>query len=103
MPKLFFDATRDSQTGTIYLKVVNSLGTPQPVKIEISGVTSVAAKGVATVMKAANPDETNSLKEPKKIVPVSEKVKGLGPASPAPSRRIRSRFWNCRRNKIIPK
>jgi len=32
IPKLFFDATRDSQTGTIFLKVVNSLGTPQPVE-----------------------------------------------------------------------
>jgi len=78
LEKLFFDATRDRQTGTIFLKVVNSLGTPQPVKIVISGVTSVAAKGVATVMKAANRDDTNTLQEPKKIVPVSEKVKGLG-------------------------
>ena len=76
--KLFFDATRDSQTGTIFLKVVNSLATPQPVQIEISGVTSVAAKGTATVMKANSRDDTNTLLEPKKIVPATEKVKGLG-------------------------
>jgi alpha-N-arabinofuranosidase len=76
--KLFFDATRDSQTGVIYLKVVNSLATPQPVTVEISGATSVAAKGSALVLKADKLDDTNSLLEPTKIVPVTEKVKGLG-------------------------
>ena len=76
--KLFFDATRDSRSGTIFLKVVNSLGTPQPVKIEISGVASIAAKGTATVLKAEKIDDTNSIQEPKKIVPVTEKANGLG-------------------------
>ena len=76
--KLFFDATRDSQSGIIYLKVVNGLGTPQPVKIEISGVASIADKGNATVLKASSPNDTNSISEPKKIVPVTEKVDGLG-------------------------
>ena len=76
--KLFFDATRDSRSGTIFLKVVNSLGTPQPVKIEISGVASVAAKGTAIVLKAGSRDDTNTLQEPKKIVPVTEKANGLG-------------------------
>jgi alpha-N-arabinofuranosidase len=78
VPSLFYDATRDSRSGTIYLKVVNRLGTPQPVKIDISGVTSVAASGSAIVLKADKPDDTNSIKEPKKVVPVTEKAKGLG-------------------------
>ena len=78
VPKLFFDATRDSQTGTIFLKVVNSLGTPQPVKIQISGVASIEAEGTAVVLKADRPDDTNSIQEPVRIVPVTEKVEGLG-------------------------
>jgi alpha-N-arabinofuranosidase len=78
IPKLFFDATRDSQTGTIFLKVVNSLGTPQPVKIQISGVASIEAEGEAVVLKADRPDDTNSIQEPARIVPVTEKVDGLG-------------------------
>ena len=77
VPTLFFDATRDSQSGTIYLKVVNRSGTPQPVKVEISG-SSIASKGTAVVLKADHPDDTNSIQEPAKIVPVTEKVKGLG-------------------------
>jgi len=78
VPKLFFDATRDSQTGTIFLKVVNSLGTPQPVKIQISGASAVEAEGAAVVLKADRPDDTNSIQEPARIVPVTEKVDGLG-------------------------
>src|SRR5208283_888151 len=78
VPSLFFDATRDSQSGTIFLKVVNRQGTPQPVKIEISGVSAVEAEGEAVVLKANSPDDTNSIREPDKVVPVPEKVAGLG-------------------------
>ena len=78
LPALYYDATRDSISGTIYLKLVNHAATPQPVTIEISGVKSVKAKGLATVLKAATPEDTNSLTEPRKVVPTTEKVKGLG-------------------------
>jgi alpha-N-arabinofuranosidase len=76
--QIFFDATRDSQNGTIYLKVVNEQGTPQPVKIQISGVTTVEPEGTAIVLKADSPNDTNSIDEPTKIVPVTETVEGLG-------------------------
>ncbi len=76
--KVFFDATRDSKSGTIFLKLVNSLGTAQPVNIEISGAKSIAAKGTATVLKADKIDDTNSIQEPNKIVPATEKISGLG-------------------------
>ncbi len=76
--KVFFDATRDSKTGVIYLKVVNGQGTAQPVHVEISGVNKIAAKADAVVMQAASAEDTNSIKEPKKIAPVTMKAKGLG-------------------------
>lgn len=75
--KVFFDATRDSASGTIFIKLVNSLGTPQPVKVEISGVKNIVDKGTLTILKAEKLDDTNSLQEPKKIVPTTEKVSGL--------------------------
>ena len=78
VPSLFFDATRDSQSGIVYLKIVNRQSTPQPVKIEISGAASVEVEGEAVVLKANSPDDTNSIQEPDKIVPVTEKVDGLG-------------------------
>ncbi len=76
--KIFFDATRDSRSGTIFLKVVNTLGTAQPVTIHISGPVAIKGKGWATVLKAASPDDTNSLNQPAKIIPVSETIRGLG-------------------------
>ena len=76
--KVFFDATRDSKSGTIFLKLVNSLGTPQPVKVEISGAKSIAAKATATVLKADKIDDTNSLREPTKISPKTETLSSLG-------------------------
>jgi len=78
VPSLFFDVTRDSQSGLIYLKVVNRLGTPQPVHVQISGASAVESQGAATVLKADKPDDTNSIQEPAKIVPVTENVDGLG-------------------------
>jgi len=72
--QIFFDATRDSETGTIYLKVVNELGTPRPVKIQISGVTGVDPEGTAIMLRANSPDDTNSLAEPGKIVPVTVSI-----------------------------
>ncbi len=77
VPTLFFDATRDSGTGAIYLKLVNSAGTIQPVRVEINGLKNIEAKGEAVVMSANAPEDTNSITEPAKIVPVSTKVDGL--------------------------
>jgi alpha-N-arabinofuranosidase len=80
VPSLFFDATRDSQSGIIFLKVVNHLGTPQTVHIKISGLNDASIKyeGMSVVLKAKNPDDTNSIQEPMKVVPVTEIVDGLG-------------------------
>ncbi|HEY3863780.1 MAG TPA: alpha-L-arabinofuranosidase C-terminal domain-containing protein [Verrucomicrobiae bacterium] len=77
VPALFFDATRDSHNGLIYLKIVNSRGEAQPVRIALSGVSKIAAKGKSTTLKAASPDDTNSINDPKKIIPVTETIEGL--------------------------
>ena len=78
VPALFYDATRDSQTGTITVKVVNRQSTPQPVRITLSGVAEVTPEGTLVVMQADKPDDTNSIDQPGRIVPKTEKVKGLG-------------------------
>ena len=78
VPSLFFDATRDSQSGTICLKVVNRRGTPQAVKIEINGGVSVALEGTIVVLKANSPEDTNSIEQPTKIAPVTVAASGLG-------------------------
>ena len=75
---LFYSATRDIASGKITVKIVNSADTPQDVKIEVNGVKSISSRGTATVLKAANRNETNTLKDPQHVVPVTERVKGFG-------------------------
>ena len=77
VPTLFFDATRNGKTGTIYLKVVNRTATAQPVRVELSGLASVEPKGQAITMSANSPEDTNSITEPNKIAPITSSVEGL--------------------------
>jgi alpha-N-arabinofuranosidase len=78
IPEFFYDATRDGATGKIFVKLVNSQATEQSVKIEISGVNTIARKGKVTVLKADKLDDTNSIKEPAKITPKTTPVSGFG-------------------------
>jgi alpha-N-arabinofuranosidase len=78
VPSVFFDATRDSASGIIFLKIVNRNSTAQPVHVKISGVNNVDSSAEAVVLSADSPDATNSIQEPKKIVPVTLTVDGLG-------------------------
>ena len=78
VPSLFFVATKSTEKGAIYLKLVNAAVTAQPVKIELSGVSQIASEGTVVTLSSGQPLDTNSIQEPTKIVPVTEKISGLG-------------------------
>ncbi|MEP6715459.1 MAG: alpha-L-arabinofuranosidase C-terminal domain-containing protein [Terriglobia bacterium] len=78
VPLAFFNATRDSKTGTVYLKVVNRAGTAQPVKVSFSGLKTVETRGQAITLSASSPDDTNTITEPRKLVPVTSAADQLG-------------------------
>ncbi|MEO7932609.1 MAG: alpha-L-arabinofuranosidase C-terminal domain-containing protein [Chthoniobacterales bacterium] len=69
-------ATRDSKTGEIILKLVNPELTPQSLPIEIKGVSSLESK-VMVITLAANPEETNSISQPRKVAPVTTTLNGV--------------------------
>jgi alpha-N-arabinofuranosidase len=71
-------ATRDSKTGEIILKLVNPQMTAMPLKIKISGVTSLASKGTAITLSGC-PEDTNSLQRPQNVLPVTSTVRGVKP------------------------
>jgi len=75
--QIFFDATRDNQSGIIYLKVVNETGTTQNVHVQIAGTPMIQPEGKAVVLQANSPDDTNSIEQPRNIVPHMEEVRGL--------------------------
>lgn len=69
--------TRDSRTGTVYVKVVNPTDAAQPVRVTLSGVRSVSSKGTALVLSGSGPQDTNTITEPTNIVPRTQTVNGL--------------------------
>lgn len=79
VPTLFFDATRRGSDGTVFLKVVNTIGVAQSARVMISGASSVEPAARTLVLSAAAPTDTNSIAEPEKIVPVAGEAAGLGP------------------------
>ncbi|MTK52936.1 alpha-L-arabinofuranosidase C-terminal domain-containing protein [Paludibacter sp.] len=78
VPVIFYSATQDDKTGTIYLKVVNASGKIQPVEINLKGLAKVDKKATMVVIKGSKPEDTNTITEPQKIVPATFAIKGIG-------------------------
>ena len=71
-------ATRDSRTGEIFVKLVNPATNAVPLNVEIKGATSLASKGTAITL-AGNPDDLNSITQPKQVAPVTKTIRGIKP------------------------
>ena len=71
-------ATRDSQTGEIFLKLVNPQPVAEPLNIEIKGVNALASTGTAITL-TGNLEDSNSITQPKKIIPVTTTVRSVKP------------------------
>jgi alpha-N-arabinofuranosidase len=84
--EIFFDATRDSESGLIYLKVVNTSASARPITIQINGTTRIESEGELISLAGQSLDDTNSIEEPGKVVPRKEKAEGLSTLSRVTSR-----------------
>ena len=74
-----YSVTRDTKTGKVFVKVVNTGGDARPVKLVLNGLGNVRAEGQAVTLHADGPTETNSLTEPTKIMPVTAPLKNVAP------------------------
>jgi alpha-L-arabinofuranosidase len=79
IPTIFYSATKDEKTGTIFLKIVNTTATQQPVEIILKGVGKILAGANLVVIKGDKPEDTNSIADPEKIIPVTSKISGIAP------------------------
>jgi alpha-N-arabinofuranosidase len=77
VPRFYYDATRDSASGTIYLKVVNPTDAPLPVHVKITGVSSIEPTGQIGEVKGTDPLDLNTITEREKIVSTMSKANGL--------------------------
>jgi alpha-N-arabinofuranosidase len=71
-------ATRDSRSGTIYLKLVNSSDAEVPVQLDVQGVRSLASTA-STEILAADPKATNSIDAPRMVAPMTSKISNVKP------------------------
>jgi len=77
VPTIFYSATMDKKSGTVYLKLVNTTGKKQLVNINLNGVATISPKATLFVIKSSKPEETNTIMEPEKIVPASSVISGV--------------------------
>lgn len=77
VPTVFYSATRDEKTGNVYLKLVNTTGKNQVVNINLTGAGKVSPLATLSVIKGNQPDDTNSITDPEKIVPSTSSLKGV--------------------------
>jgi alpha-L-arabinofuranosidase len=72
--RLFYSVTNDTTNGTTYLKLVNASSAPQAVEAAITGATPSSTATVYT-LSGHTTAETNSITDPKRIVPVKSTIK----------------------------
>jgi alpha-L-arabinofuranosidase len=75
---LYESITRDTKSGTVYVKLVNTTARPRSVHIDTTGFGSVSPNGTAITLAGSGPKDTNTITDPNKIVPVTSPVTGLG-------------------------
>ncbi len=70
LPLVFYSVTRDTVKQTLYLKVVNASSMPQLLDIQLIGKDQPTGTATITTLSGHSMEETNSLGNPARIVPV---------------------------------
>ena len=70
--------TKDSAKNVLFVKMVNTAGAAQSVDIQLDGVGKITPTGTAITLRGSRPTDTNTVSQPKNIVPVTASVSGLG-------------------------
>lgn len=70
-------ATLDSQTGEVFLHLVNPEDAPAKVRIELAGLSPVRSSATAITL-SAKPHATNSISDRRNVIPVTSTVRGIG-------------------------
>ncbi len=63
----------------LYLKLVNTTAKKQPVNINLNGLAKVLPAATLFVIKSDKPQDTNTITDPEKIIPVKSVIKGIAP------------------------
>lgn len=72
----FYSATRKGDQ--LYLKVINAASTPLPLTLHLDANKTIAPEGQLITLSANSLHATNTIQDPKQIVPHTESISGLG-------------------------
>src|SRR5579871_1609738 len=75
--RVFYSVTSDPTKGVLYLKLVNATATKQQLDINLNGAKHIAPSAKLTTLHASSPTETNSITEPRKIVPTDSSLSNI--------------------------
>jgi alpha-N-arabinofuranosidase len=77
LKEVFFVATRESRSGVIFLKIVNTAAAAKQINIQVDGAPKLKSKGEAVVLAGKALDDTNSIDNPEGILPRTEPITGI--------------------------
>jgi alpha-N-arabinofuranosidase len=71
-------ATRDGRSGEIFIKLVNPQAVAEPLNLSLKGMPGLSPEG-SVVTLAGNPEDTNSITEPRKVIPATATLNNAKP------------------------
>ena len=77
-PRLAYSVTSDAKTGKVFLKIVNGVPTSQEVELDLKGISGITGPAKVTRLHALSPADTNTITDPKHIVPVESTLPVTG-------------------------
>ena len=77
-PRVYAVVERDDAKHKLFVKVVNANSTAQPLAINLTGAKKIAPQGTLITMSGKTPNATNSITNPKAVVPVTHTISVAG-------------------------
>lgn len=81
-PRVFYSATRDSKSGTLFLKIVNASTAPLDINLKSEDGSMPSGKATLWTLKGASPAQTNSIEKPEEIAPSQTELHDFGSSQP---------------------
>ena len=77
-PRVYTSVTRDPAKQKLYVKVVNGNSVEEPLSLSIRGLTKIRSQAKLVTLSGQTPDATNTIDQPKAIVPVESTISNAG-------------------------
>ncbi len=77
--RFFYSVTTSASKGRLYLKLVNGASLPRTVTLHLEGAAALGHEGVVETLGSVSSTATNTILDPRHIVPVKTILRGVAP------------------------